>query len=98
MALSNSFLHHLAHDVGWALEVEALTRTYIHLQCDGVEFSLAVHRRLRALGQVLAGQAIDVFVAAAQPRTMRVERDYRHAGSLGYCDVLRNLPPIDRRS
>jgi hypothetical protein len=30
------------------------------LQCDGIQFLLAMHRQVRAFGQVLADQAIDV--------------------------------------
>ncbi len=94
MPHSQGFLHHLTHDFDRALKVEALTRTHIQLQCNGVEFFLAVYRQVRALGQVLANQAVDVFVAAALPRAMRIAEEYRHTGSLGDLSVPRHLPPL----
>jgi len=65
MPHSHGFLHHLTHNFDWALEVEALTWAHVQLQCDGIQLFLAVNRQVCALGQVLADQAVDVFVAAA---------------------------------
>jgi hypothetical protein len=42
------------------------------LQRDGIQFLLAMYRQVCALRQILADQAVDVLVAAALPRAMRV--------------------------
>lgn len=34
MPHNHGLLHHLAHNLDWAFEVEALTRTHVQLQCD----------------------------------------------------------------
>ncbi len=44
-----------------------LPRSDVEAQRDLVELVLAVHRQVRALGQVLTQQAVGVFVAAAPP-------------------------------
>ena len=59
MPHSHSFLHHLVHNLDRTLEVEALTGAHVQLQCDGIQFLLAMHRQVRAFGQVLADQAIE---------------------------------------
>lgn len=50
MPHSHGLLHHLTHNFDGALEVEALTRSHVQLQCDGIQFLLAVYRQIRALG------------------------------------------------
>ena len=80
MPHSDGFLHYFAHDFDRALEIEALTRAHVQLQCNGVELFLAVYRQVRALGQVLADQLVDVFVAATLPRC--------HAATLPRCQGL----------
>ncbi len=79
MRHSHGLLHHLPHNFDGALEVEALTRSHVQLQRYGIQFLLAVYRQICALGQVLADQAVDVFVAAALPGAMRVAEVDRHA-------------------
>ena len=91
MPHSHGCLHYFAHDFDGALEVEALTRAHIQLQGNGIQLFLAVSRQVRALGQVLADQAVDVFVAAALPGAVRVAEVDRDAGSLGDLGVLRHL-------
>jgi hypothetical protein len=74
----HGFVHHLAHHFDRALEVEALTRSHVQLQCDGIQLLLAVSRQVGPFGQVLADQAIDIFVTAALPggvRVTEVDRD-----------------------
>ena len=90
----HGLLHHLAHNFYGTLEVEALTRSHIQLQRDGIQFLLAVYRQVCALRQILADQAVDVLVAAALPRAMRVTEEDRHAGSLGDLGVSRHLSPL----
>lgn len=80
MPHNHGFLHHLAHHFDRTLEVEAFTRTHIQLLCDDIQFFLAVYRQVHSLGQVLADQAVDVFVAAAPPRAVRVTEADRHVG------------------
>jgi len=67
MPHSDGLLHHLTHNFDGALEVEALTRSHVQLQGDGIELFLAMHRQVCALGQILANQTVDVFVATALP-------------------------------
>lgn len=62
MPHSHGLLHHLVHNFDWAFEVEALTRSHVQLQRNGVQLLLAMYRQVCALGQVLANQAVDVFV------------------------------------
>ncbi len=57
----HGFLHHFAHHLDRAFEVEAFARSHIQLQSDGVQGFLTMHRQVRALGQVLADQSIDVL-------------------------------------
>lgn len=76
------------------MEVEALTRAHIQLQSDGIQLFLAVNLQICALGLALADQALDVFVAAALPRAMRVAEEDRHTGSLGDLGVSHHLPAL----
>lgn len=94
MPHSHGLLHHLVHNFDWAFEVEALTRSHVQLQRNGVQLLLAMYRQVCALGQVLANQAVDVFVAAALPGAVRVAKVDRHAGSLGDLGVSCHLPAL----
>ena len=94
MPHSHGLLHHLAHNFDWAFEVEALTRTHVQLQCDGIQFFLAVYRQVCAFGQVLADQAIDVFVATALPRAVRVAEVNRHPSLLGDFSMPRHFSTL----
>lgn len=51
-------------------------------------------RQVRALGQVLANQAVDVLVTAALPRTLRIAKVNRHTRLLGQFDVFGHLTPL----
>ncbi len=53
MPHSHGFLHYFAHDFDRALEIEALTRAHVQLQCNGVEFFLAMYRQVCALREIL---------------------------------------------
>ena len=74
MPHSHGFLHHLAHDFDRALEIEAFTGAHIQFQGDGIQLLLTVYRQVSPLGQVLADQAVDVFVATALPGAVRVRK------------------------
>lgn len=50
-----------------AFKVEALTRAHVQLCRNSTPLYLAEYRQVRALKQVLADQAIDVFVTTARP-------------------------------
>ena len=78
----HGILHDLSHHLDGAFEVEALARSHVQLQRNGVQLLLAMNRQVCALGQVLANQAVDVFVAAALPGAVRV------AGKRSFHDVL----------
>jgi hypothetical protein len=71
-----------------------MTLAHIKLQRDGIQLFLAVSRQVRALGQVLAYQAVDFFVAAALPAAVWVAEVDRYAGSLGDLGVPRHLPAL----
>lgn len=60
MPHSHGLLHHLTHNFDGALEVEALARSHVQQQRDGIQLLLAMYRQIRALGQVLADQSINV--------------------------------------
>lgn len=87
-------MHYLAHNFDRTLEVEAITRTHVQLQCDGIQLFFAVYRQVHSSGQALAFQAVDVFVAATLPRAMRVKEVDRHAGLLGDIHVSHHLPTL----
>jgi len=91
---SQGFLHHFAHDFDRTFEIEALTWTHVQLKRNGIQFFLAMYRQVSALGQVLADQAINVFVAAALPRAVWVTEVDRHTGSLGDLGVLCHFPAL----
>lgn len=63
----------------------------VEVQRDLVELILAVHRQVRALGQVLSEQAVGVFVAAALPGAVRVGEVDRHTGTQGQHVVIAHL-------
>ena len=90
----HGILHDLSHHLDGAFEVEALARSHVQLQRNGVQLLLAMYRQVCALGQVLANQAVDVFVAAALPGAVWVAEVDRHAGSLGDLGVSRHLPAL----
>ena len=48
--------------------VETFSRARIQAMGDGVQLALGIARQVRALGQVLAQQAIGVLVGATLPR------------------------------
>ena len=75
--------HQLGHDLDGALETEALTRSDVQLVGNRIQLLLAAHRQIRALGQVLADQSVDVLIAAALPGAVRVAEVNCHPGLLG---------------
>ena len=56
------------------MECMSFTRASVQTIGDRIEISLAVYRQVRALGQVLAPQAVGAFTGAALPRAVRVEK------------------------
>lgn len=94
MPHSHGFLHHLAHDFDRALEIEAFTGAHIQLQGDGIQLLLTVYRQVSPLGQVLAYQAVDVFVATALPGAVRVAEVNSDPCLLGDFSMPRHLPAL----
>ena len=94
MPHSHGFLHHLAHDFDRALEIEAFTGAHIQLQGDGIQLLLTVYRQVSPLGQVLADQAVDVFVATALPGAVRVAEVNSDPCLLGDFSMPRHLPAL----
>ena len=86
--------HYLCHDLNRAFPIEALARSDVQFVGNGIQLLLAVHRQVRALGQVLADQAVDVLVAAALPGAVWVAEVDRHTGLLGDFRVPRHLSPL----
>ena len=60
---------------------------------DGVQLALGVARQIRALGQVLAQQAIRILVGAALPGAVGIRKEYPDRESLGQAFVLGHLFP-----
>lgn len=73
---------------------QPLTRSIVDLVRNRVQLFLAVARQVCALGQVLANQAIHVFIAAPLPRAVRVTKVHRHAGVLCQLLVQRHLSAL----
>ena len=90
----HGILHDLSHHLDGAFEVEALARSHVQLQRNGVQLLLAMYRQVCALGQVLANQSIDVFVAAALPRAVWVADEGRHTCSLGWSQRAAPSPAL----
>ncbi len=42
MTPERGLLHHFAHDLDWAFEIETFSRAHVQLQGDGIEVFLAV--------------------------------------------------------
>lgn len=60
MSHSHGVLHHFAHHFDRAFEDEVFARADIQLQGDDIQSLLAIHRQVRALGQILANQSVDI--------------------------------------
>jgi len=59
------------------------SRPGIEFMRDGIEVFLIKDGEVGALGQVLALQAVGVFIAAPLPRAMQISKLDLPAGSLG---------------
>ncbi len=79
---------------GRAPEVEALARPGIELPGNGVEFGLREARKIGALGEILAEQAVSILVDAALPGAVRIGEIDRDARDLGKLLVLRHFAPL----
>ena len=69
-------------------EIETFPRARVQAVREGVQLALRVARQVRALGQVLAQQAIGVLVGAALPRAVGIRKEYSDCESLGQAFVL----------
>lgn len=94
MLHSQAFLHHFTHDFDGVLEVEAFARAHVQLQGNGIQLLLAGSRQVRPLGQVLADQEIDVFVAATLPRAVWIAEVNGHTPLLRDLNLPCHLPPL----
>ena len=74
-------------------EVQTLSRARVQPMRDGVQLALRVPRQVRALGQVLAQQAIRVFVGAPLPRAIRIRKEDPDREPLGQALMLSHLFP-----
>lgn len=73
---------------------QALARSVVDLVGNGIELLLAVAAQIRALGQVLAHQAVDVLVGAPLPGAVRVAEVHRNAGVGRQLLVARHLQAL----
>jgi len=74
-------------------EVETFSWARIQPMGDGVQLALGIARQVRALGQVLAQQAIGVLVGAALPRAVRIGKEDPDRQPLRQALVLGHLFP-----
>ena len=73
----------LGEHFSWCLVHQGFSWSLVELASDGAEFGLAVQGELGSLGQVLAQQAIGVFVGAALPRALGIAKIDFDLGSQG---------------
>ena len=58
---------------------------------DGIELALRVAGQVRALGQILAQQAIRIFISPALPRAMRIGKEHLDGQPLSQALVVGHL-------
>ena len=61
LVISTGRRNTLAKSLCWRLEVQRFPRPLVELACHLVQLGLGVRREIKALGEVLAQQAIGVF-------------------------------------
>jgi len=71
--------HRLVDNDGRVEPVDG-ARAFVEQVGNGIELFLAVHRKVRALGQELADQPVGVLARAALPGAVRVTEVHHHAG------------------
>lgn len=80
----NGFSKHIS----WRREAKGFAGAGIEAERDLIEILLTVDGQIRALGKVLAQQAIGVLVAAALPGALRITEVDRHVGGDGELVVI----------
>ena len=68
--------------------VETFPRARVQPMGDGIQCTLGVARQVRALGPVLAPQAIRILVGAALPGAVRISKEDLDREPLGQASVL----------
>ena len=81
----------VAHDFQGRGKVQTFSWACVQAMGDGVQFALGVARQVRALGQILAQQAIGVLISAALPGTVRIGKEDLDREPLGQLLVLGHL-------
>src|SRR5271169_6078907 len=76
----NRSVQHRSEFIGRGFEAQGLSRTLIESQSDRIEMGLGDAREVGSSWEVLADQAVGVFVAAALPGTARVAEVDLHFG------------------
>ncbi len=74
----------LGEDLQRRGKVETLAWARIEPMRDGVQLALGVHRQIRALRQVLAQQAVGIFVGPALPGAVRISKEDLDRKAMGY--------------
>ena len=85
----------LRRDFQGRRNVETFPRACVHAMRDGVQLALGIARQVRALGQVLAQEAMGVLVGAALPGAVRIGKEDLAREPLGQALMFGHLfPPI----
>lgn len=77
----------------WRGEVETFPRARVKAMSDGVQLALRVAQQVRALGQVLAQQAMRILVDATLPGAVQIGKEYLDREPLGQLLVFGHLFP-----
>lgn len=86
--------YHLGDDLDRAFEIEALARANVQSIRNSFQILLAMLRQISTFEQVLTNQTIDIFVAAALLRAVRVTKVNRRAGLLSQVRMFGHLASL----
>ena len=78
----------LRKDLQWRGPEETFSRSGVEAMGDRIQLALGVAQQIRALGQVLAPQAIGVLVDATLPGAIRIGKEHPNREPLGQALVL----------
>jgi hypothetical protein len=84
----------LAEHFGWFHPIQGLSRAVVELPGDGVQVGGTVQAQVSFAWEVLAEEAVGVFVASALPWAVRVAEVDLHVGVRGEAYVISHLFPL----
>ena len=73
---------------------ESVSGPDVNFVGDGIKLWLGVPGQVGPFGQILADQAVHVFIGSALPRVVRVAKVHGNAGLRGQCFVQDHLPAL----